>query len=818
MSGDGVLESLLADGIARFELRDFRAARTHFAQAKLRAPRDRRALYWLGAAQYHMGQAGEAQKLLDEALEGAGPALPDRPAAVHEYLARLALARDVDRAVALAEEGIALDARDARVRFIAGNARLRAGDRERALGHYDAAWELEGGRSGVPAFPHLPGQVPFARSSVLVQLERWDDALAAVDDALARDEANPLHHNRRGVILFDGLGQAERALAAVDRAIELDPATVRSDSDGLYHFNRAQYLQALDRVSDALVAVERAISICGLRQYKELRESLIAASRAAAGARPAEHAPTAPRSSPAEPAPRVDYSHVGGMHGLKEQVRRIVEVVHTGRTEAQRYGVERNGILFYGPPGCGKTFFARATAGEFGLDFFAVSLADAHSKFVGEGPEKIAKVFEEARRRAPCLLFFDEFDSIAGRRDEAGSQHAAQHVDSLLQELERVRSVPGLVVAAATNRLDELDPAVIRPGRFDYKVKVYKPDFDARREILQVVLRDRPRAEDCDVTALAQDMEGFSCAQIRSVVDDAALCAMQGSAPISEQLLREALVRQQTAHRYGGKRMAWDDLLLDRATKQRLQFVEKFIEHPRLAQDMGIEAPRGMLLHGPPGTGKTTIARVLASETDASFFAVGAADVFSKWMGESESQVRQLFERARDNVPAIVFLDEVESILARRTADTSGGGRALNSVTNTFLAEMDGIDSSTRVFVIGATNRPELVDEAVLRPGRLSEVLEIGLPGRPERRGMLAAFTAKMKLGADVDLDALADRTEGASGADLKGLCTAAGRNAFLRAVESDAPSPCIAAADFAAAVSELFGDEGEAAKQRIGF
>lgn len=821
MTTDEVLKGLIADGIEHFKARDFRAARKHFAQAKLRAPHDRRALYWLGAAQYHMGQSAEAERLLKAAAAGDEPALAERPAAVHEYLARLALGSNVERAVNLAEEGVRLDSRDGRMRYVAGNARLRAGSNEKALAHYDAAWEIEGGRSGTPAFAHLPGQVPFARSSVLIKLKRWDEALGAIEDAIAADDSNPLFHNRRGVILFDGFQAAERAAEAVERAIALDPRCERSDCDGLYYFNSAQYLRSLGRVSDALVAIERAIAVCGLRHYRELRDELLRESSETVtkGANAAPNSALSPAIGSAPKKKRLDFSRVGGMHGLKEQMRRIVGVVHTNRTEAQRYGIERNGVLLYGPPGCGKTFFAEATAGEFGLEFIPVSLANASSKYVGEGPEKIAQVFADARKRTPCLLFFDEFDAIAARREGASSQHAAQHVDALLQELDRARDIPGLVIVAATNRLEELDPAVIRSGRFDYKVKVYRPDFDARREILQVLLADRPRVDDCDATALAEDMEGLTCAQIESVVNNAALSAMESAAQIDEPGLRAALLHQQTEHRYGGKRMEWDDLLLGDETKRRLQFVEKFIEHPQLADRMGIDPPQGMLLHGPPGTGKTTIARVLASETDASFFAASAADLVSKWVGDSEARVRQLFERARAHVPSIIFLDEVESLLARRSSDTSGGGRALNSITNAFLTEMDGIDSSARVFVIGATNRPELIDEAVLRPGRMSEVIEIGLPERSERRSMLALFAARMKLGADVNLDELAERTEGASGADLKGLCTAAGRNAFLRAIDTEDALPCVRADDFATALIELFPNGAhESPKSRIGF
>lgn len=507
------------------------------------------------------------------------------------------------------------------------------------------------------------------------------------------------------------------------------------------------------------------------------------------------------------------------MKALKEQVGRIVNVIHNSRADAERYGIIRNGILLYGPPGCGKSFFAESIAGEFSLNFIRVELSSALSKYVGSAGETMDKVFHKARETLPCVLFFDELDALAGRRSDSGSQHEQQMVNALLQQIDVHRDIPGLVLVAATNRLDEIDPAAIREGRFDYKVKIYKPDFDARREILDVLLQDRPHDDSVSTTRLAQDMEGFSAAQIRHVVDEAALSAMESEAPISDGHLREAYHRHITKMRYQGVRLTWNDLILPDEKKRKLQFIEKFIENPDVAQSLGIEAPRGVLLFGPPGTGKTTIARVLASETDASFFAVNAADIFSKWLGESEQHVKELFEKARDNVPALIFIDEIEAVLGRRSAAASGGDHARNAVINTFLAEMDGIESNGRVFIIGATNRPELLDEAALRPGRLSESAEIGLPSPEARLAMLRLFTQKMRLDDSVVLESLAEETDGASGADLKGLCTAAGRNAFLRALEEDGQEASVTRIDFQNALQQLFPESGWKKEERpIGF
>jgi len=293
--------------------------------------------------------------------------------------------------------------------------------------------------------------------------------------------------------------------------------------------------------------------------------------------------------------------------------------------------------------------------------------------------------------------------------------------------------------------------------------------------------------------------------------------AMEAQAPISHGHLETALRERLQTLRYAGPHLEWADLILPTEVKRKLQFIERFIENPELVGKLGIEPPTGLLLHGPPGTGKTTIARVLASQTDASFIAVSAADVFSKWFGESENRVQELFEKARENVPAIVFIDEIDAILGSRSAGGDGGTRASNSVVNAFLAEMDGIAENRRVFVIGATNRPELVDEAVLRPGRLSEVIEIGVPGVEGRLALLQLFTARMNLGPEVDLGHIAGESEGGSGADLRGLCTAAGRNALLRELDAGNESPAITANDFAVALEELFPQRA-LGSQNIGF
>jgi SpoVK/Ycf46/Vps4 family AAA+-type ATPase len=495
-----------------------------------------------------------------------------------------------------------------------------------------------------------------------------------------------------------------------------------------------------------------------------------------AGARRAAHYVHPPARLPT-------FADVGGMQHLKDELSDTVGLLLAFGNEADQYKISFNGILLHGPPGVGKTFIARAAAGEFGLHFAHISTGDLISKYVGESATNLRRVFAEAARHVPCLLFFDEFDSIAQRRDAGQGDESKQLVNQLLQSLEEWRPVRDLIIMAATNHLDTLDPAVVRPGRFDRLIRVDLPDLQARRAVLTAQLAGRPAAPDIDLDDLAERLAGRTPAVIARVVEAASMAAFRRltagagtPSPIHHQDLRAALDGLGGADRPTVESWTWDRVILPAPMKAELRQLHTLVAEPDRAKAYGVEVPSGLLLAGPPGTGKTTVARVFAAQAAFSFYPVTAADLTSKWVGESEAAVVRLFERARANAPAVIFIDEIDALAAKRS---EVGSSYLDRTLTQLLTEIDGMVDQPGVFVMAATNRPDILDPALLRGGRLSRTITIPLPDRDGRRHLLEIFTDRMPLDA-VDLDALADQTTGFSGADLEALCQQAALNAML--------------------------------------
>ena len=497
--------------------------------------------------------------------------------------------------------------------------------------------------------------------------------------------------------------------------------------------------------------------------------------------------------------PTVRFADVGGMEQLKQEIRDTVGLMLEHPDDAARYGIDWNGILLHGPPGVGKTFIAKAIAGEYGMGLLHVSTGDLVGAQQGQSAKNIAKAFETAQRHQPCLLFFDEFDSVAQRRGETPDQESRRTVNQLLTSLEAHRDQRALLVMAATNSIEHLDPAVIRPGRFDRHIRIDLPDAPAREAIFRVELADRPAATDIDLDTLVRRTEGMTPAAISKVVDVAALGVFRQAARTGQRLelrtenLVSALEGLGGQDRPTVEHWTWDSIILAPEIEAQLRQLQAIIEDPETARRYGIDPPTGLLLAGPPGTGKTTVAKVLAAQARCSFYPVSGADVMSKWVGESEGNVRRLFERARENRPSIIFIDEIDAIAGRR-----GTVEVHDSHVNQLLSEIDGVSGQRGVFVIGATNRPDQIDPAMLRGGRLSRTIVLGLPDARGRLALLALQTRRMPT-VGVSLEGLAERTDGMSPADLKALCQEAGLAAMARGGDS-----AVTQADFDEALQRM--------------
>jgi transitional endoplasmic reticulum ATPase len=514
--------------------------------------------------------------------------------------------------------------------------------------------------------------------------------------------------------------------------------------------------------------------------------------------------------------PRVTYEEIGGM---KEQIKRLREIVELPMRHPEvfaRLGIEpHSGILMYGSPGCGKTLIAKALASESEANFFIINGPEIMNKYYGETEARLRDIFKEARESAPSIIFIDEIDAIAPKREEAFGDVEKRVVAQLLALMDGMSERGQVIVLGATNRSESLDPALRRPGRFDREIEIGVPNVEGRLEILQIHTRGMPLSEDIDLQELAARFHGYTGADIKALCREAAMKSLRRCLPeielegekISPEIL-EGMVITDGDFKEGMKEIIptamrefyvevagikWDDVGgLYEAKRTLHDNLITGIKEPEQFVKMGIRPSRGALLYGPPGTGKSLLAKALATESNANIIVVRGPEVLSKWVGESEKAIREIFRKAKASSPCIVVFDELDSLARPRAHedDILGNERVLSQI----LTEMDDAGSAG-VIVVGITNRPDLIDTSLLRPGRLDQIVYIGPPDEKARLEILRITSESMPLAADIDLESIAQSTKNFSGADLVALCREAGVLALQRR------SDVISSANFANAI-----------------
>ena len=489
----------------------------------------------------------------------------------------------------------------------------------------------------------------------------------------------------------------------------------------------------------------------------------------------------------------VSYEDIGGLKEEVKKVREMIEIPLKRPELFEKLGIAPpKGVLMHGPPGTGKTLLAKAVASESDAHFIAINGPEIMSKYVGGSEENLREYFEEADENSPSIIFIDELDAIAPKREETNGETERRTVAQLLTLMDGLKSRGQVVVIGATNRPDSLDPALRRPGRFDREIEIGVPDSEERKEVLEIHTRNMPLADDVDLDKIANTTHGFVGADLESLCKEAAMRVVRRILPeiqndeeipkevmekivvtgndfknaqkeIQPSALREVLVQIPD--------IKWDDVGGLEDVKQELkEAVEWPLKHPETFKRLGIRPPKGTLLYGIPGTGKTLLAKAVASESEANFISVKGPELLSKWVGESEKGVREVFRKAKQAAPTVIFFDEIDAIASTRSGNDTDSG-VTKRVVNQLLTEMDGLEELQDVAIIAATNRPDILDAGLMRPGRFDRHIQVKEPDEEARLSIFKVHTKDMPLAKDVDLKKLAKNTEGYVGADIEAVC-----------------------------------------------
>jgi transitional endoplasmic reticulum ATPase len=521
--------------------------------------------------------------------------------------------------------------------------------------------------------------------------------------------------------------------------------------------------------------------------------------------------------------PRTTYEDIGGLHEEIQRVREMVELPLRHPELFQRLGIEPpKGVLLHGPPGCGKTLLARAVANESEANFFSINGPEIMSKFYGESEARLREIFQQAQQNSPSIIFIDELDAIAPKREEVTGEVERRVVAQLLALMDGLSGRGNVIVIGATNRPSALDPALRRPGRFDREIEIGVPDKQGRHEIIQIHTRGMPLAEDVDLKKLAEMTHGYTGADVAALCRETAMKALRRYLPqinleeerippsvlekmevkmedfmnaykeVTPTAMREVYIEVPTIH--------WDDIGGLEEVKQELkEAVEWPIKNPEIFKRLGINPPKGILLFGPPGCGKTLLARAVATESEANFITIKGPEVFSKWVGESEKAIREVFRKARMAAPSVIFFDEMDSLVPRRGLGFGDSGVS-ERVISQLLTEMDGIVALEDIVVIAATNRPDIVDPAVLRPGRFDRLIYVPEPDEKSRLQIFKIYTKNMPLAKDVNLPQLVAIAKNYSGADIEAFC----REAAMHALRKDVNAKEVTMIDFQEATKSV--------------